>query len=64
MYLSCTNIFQAYHSLAKCVAALTIQAHNEAVPLAVELLQEIKKKRNDSHLVFCLLTIGEIGRHL
>lgn len=56
---------QAFHSLAKCVAALTLQVQAEAVPLAVELLQDIQKKqRNDSQIVFDLLTIGEIGRHL
>lgn len=56
---------QAFHSLAKCVAALTLQVQNEAVPLAVELLQDIQRKqRNDSQIVFDLLTIGEIGRHL
>lgn len=56
---------QAYHSLAKCVAALTLQVQSEAVPLAVDLLQDItKKQRSDSQIVFDLLTIGEIGRHL
>lgn len=46
------------------MAALTLQVQNEAVPLAVELLQNIQKKRADAETVFCLLTIGEIGRHL
>lgn len=56
---------QAYHSTAKCVAALVLEAPAEAIPLAGELLGEILKSlRSDSHLVFCLLTIGEIGRHL
>lgn len=55
---------QAFHSSAKCAAALTLQCRSEAIPLAVDLLQEIQKKRNDSQVVFCLLTIGEIGRHL
>ncbi|KAJ6648464.1 Cullin-associated NEDD8-dissociated protein 1 [Pseudolycoriella hygida] len=54
---------QAYHSIAKCVSALTVQVPNEAVPLASELLQEIQKRQSDAHLIFCLLTIGEIGRH-
>lgn len=54
---------QAYHSLAKCVAALTLQTPTKAVPLASQLLADIQKRRGDSHLVFCLLTIGEIGRH-
>lgn len=55
---------QAFHSSAKCVAALTLQCSTEAIPLAVDLLQEIQKRKNDSQVVFCLLSIGEIGRHL
>ncbi|XP_055377296.1 cullin-associated NEDD8-dissociated protein 1 [Condylostylus longicornis] len=54
---------QAYHSLAKCVAALTQKSSLESIPLASKLLVDITKSRNDSHLVFCLLTIGEIGRY-
>lgn len=55
---------QAYHSLAKCVAALILQVPNEAIPLAGDLLHDIQNRLSDSHLVFSLLTIGEIGRHL
>lgn len=55
---------QAYHSLAKCIAALTLQVPNEALTVAGEFLREIQNRRNDSHLMFYLLTIGEIGRHL
>uniref|UniRef100_A0A182SZ11 TATA-binding protein interacting (TIP20) domain-containing protein n=1 Tax=Anopheles maculatus TaxID=74869 RepID=A0A182SZ11_9DIPT len=54
---------QAYHSLAKCIAALTLQVPNEALTVAGEFLREIQNRRNDSHLMFYLLTIGEIGRH-
>lgn len=54
---------QAFHSMARCVAALTLQCPDEAIPVARELLQDIQRPRSDSHLVFCLLTIGEIGRH-
>lgn len=54
---------QAYHSLAKCIAALTLQVPNEAVAVAREFLREIQNRRSDIHLVFYLLTIGEIGRH-
>lgn len=56
---------QAYHSLAKCVASLTLQCPNEAIPLATQLLCDLQKRSavGDTHLVFCLLTIGEIGRH-
>lgn len=55
---------QVYHSVAKCIAAITLQAQNDAIPVAKEFLAEIQNPRNDFHLVFCLLTIGEIGRHL
>lgn len=55
---------QAYHSLAKCVAALTLRVPHEAIKLASELLQDIQRHPDDTLLLFCLLTIGEIGRHL
>ncbi|KAM7353038.1 cullin-associated and neddylation-dissociated 1 isoform 1-T1 [Cochliomyia hominivorax] len=56
---------QAYHSLAKCVAALTQQCPNEAIPLATQLLGDLQKRTSigDAQLIFCLLAIGEIGRH-
>lgn len=54
---------QAYHSLAKCVAALVVCVSSQAIPLTTELLLDTQKRCSDSHLVFCLLTIGEIGRH-
>ncbi|KAL7044413.1 hypothetical protein ACKWTF_001908 [Chironomus riparius] len=54
---------QAYHSLAKCIAALTLQMPSEAVPIASEFLMGIQQRRSDYHLIFYLLTIGEIGRY-
>lgn len=56
---------QAFHSLAKCVAALTQECPQEAIPLATQLLNDLRKRSatSDTQLVFCLLTIGEIGRH-
>lgn len=54
---------QAFHSLAKCVAALTLQVPAEALPVARDLLHNIQNPRTDSHLVFYLLAVGEIGRH-
>lgn len=54
---------QSYHSLAKCVAAITLQCPNEAVRVATLLLKEIQRVP-ESYLVFYLLTIGEIGRYL
>lgn len=54
---------QAYHSLAKCVAALTLQVPHRAEPIAIDLLRKIQKQPQDTYLVFYLLTIGEIGRY-
>ncbi|XP_055713494.1 cullin-associated NEDD8-dissociated protein 1 [Phlebotomus papatasi] len=54
---------QAYHSLAKCVAAITLQVPVQAEPVATQLLHDIQDCNTDTYLVFCLLTIGEIGRH-
>lgn len=53
---------QAYHSLAKCVAAITICVSGEAVTVVSQLLHDVRNKPSDSYLVFCLLTMGEIGR--
>lgn len=52
------------HSIAKCAAALTNPLQNEAIPLANELLADIKKNGGDRKTVFSLLTIGEIGRNM
>lgn len=55
---------QAYHSLAKCVAAITLQVPQEAIPVAQKLLHEVvARSTQDAYLVFYLLTVGEIGRH-
>lgn len=54
---------QAYHSLAKCIAALTLQMPSEAITIANDLLLGIQSRRSDYHLIFYLLTIGEIGRY-
>lgn len=56
---------QAHHSIAKCIAALTLKCPWEAIPLASRLLDYIQKstESNDLKMSFCLLTIGEIGRN-
>ncbi|XP_054742040.1 cullin-associated NEDD8-dissociated protein 1 [Anastrepha obliqua] len=56
---------QAHHSLAKCIAALTLKCPWEAIPLASRLLDYIQKstQSNDTKTSFCLLSIGEIGRN-
>lgn len=55
---------QAYHSLAKCVAALTVQYPDEAIVVAQQFLRDVQNPANDSQYIFALLVIGEIGRHM
>lgn len=55
---------QAYHSLAKCVAALTVQFKDEAIAVAQQFLRDVQNPISDSQYIFALLVIGEIGRHM
>ncbi|XP_014472303.1 PREDICTED: cullin-associated NEDD8-dissociated protein 1 [Dinoponera quadriceps] len=55
---------QAYHSLAKCAAALTITWHQEAQGIVEQLLKDVQNPQNDAQHIFALLVIGEIGRHV
>ncbi|XP_077518379.1 cullin-associated and neddylation-dissociated 1 isoform X1 [Amblyomma americanum] len=56
---------QAYHSMAKAVAALTLQCPQEALPVVQRFLHDIQANRSvDSIQLFALLAIGEIGRHI
>lgn len=53
---------QAYYSLAKCVAAITVTCPNHALPAVQQFIHDIQHARNDSQHIFALLVIGEIGR--
>ncbi|KAG7200534.1 hypothetical protein KM043_001097 [Ampulex compressa] len=55
---------QAYHSLAKCAAALTITWHQEAQAVVEEFLKDVQNPQSDAQHIFALLVIGEIGRHV
>jgi cullin-associated NEDD8-dissociated protein 1 len=57
---------QAYHSLAKCAAALAITWHEEAQCIVQQLLQDVQNQdiQNVAQHIFALLVIGEIGRHV
>ncbi|KAL1115704.1 hypothetical protein AAG570_005994 [Ranatra chinensis] len=59
---------QAYHSLAKCVAAVTVPWEREALAVVVRLLADLQQPppppQSDHHQIFALLVIGEIGRHI
>lgn len=57
-------VFQAYHSLAKCVAALTITWRQEALAVVEQFLRDVQNPRSDAQHIFALLIIGEIGRHM
>lgn len=56
---------QAYHSIAKCVAALTVTCPSEAPAVVDQFLEELQMKRDsDSVQLFALLAVGEIGKHI
>lgn len=55
---------QAFHSLAKCVAAITVIYEHEALPVVEQFMKDVVGANNDAQHVFALLVIGEIGRHI
>lgn len=56
---------QAYHSLAKCAAALTIPWPHEAHCIVHQMLQnDLQNPTDPAPHIFALLVIGEIGRHV
>ncbi|XP_022915623.1 cullin-associated NEDD8-dissociated protein 1 [Onthophagus taurus] len=55
---------QAYYSLAKCVAAITVKCSERALPVVNQFIHDIKTTTSDSHHIFGLLIIGEIGRKI
>ncbi|XP_015114228.1 cullin-associated NEDD8-dissociated protein 1 [Diachasma alloeum] len=55
---------QAYHSLAKCAAALTITWQQEAHGVVEQFIKNVQDPASDSQHIFALLVIGEIGKHV
>lgn len=55
---------QAYYSLAKCVAAITVTMHQQAIHIVPQFINEIRTARQDSQRIFTLLVVGEIGREM
>ena len=55
---------QAYHSMAKCVSALTLSHSNEAMTVVNRFLLDITSPRSATVQSFSLLAIGEIGKHI
>lgn len=58
------SFLQAFHSLAKCVSALTVENPNEALMVVQQFLQDVHSPASDAHHMFALLGIAEIGRHM
>lgn len=57
-------MLQAFHSLAKCVAAIMVTRQQEAVIVVKTFLDDIQNPRTDPQHIFALLVVGEIGRHI
>lgn len=55
---------QAFYSLAKCVAAITVTCHSQALPFIPQFIHEIQNAHSDSQQIFALLVVGEIGREM
>ncbi|XP_050436438.1 cullin-associated NEDD8-dissociated protein 1 [Adelges cooleyi] len=55
---------QAYHSLAKCVAALTATQPSQAMGIINSFMSELISPSNDQQHIFSLYVIGEVGRHI
>lgn len=55
---------QAYYSLAKCVAAITVICPTKALPVVQQFIYDIQNARSDSQHIFGLLIIGEIRRNM
>lgn len=64
IFLNADNCLQAFHSLAKCVAAIMVTRQQEAVGVVNTFLGDIQNPRSDPQHMFALLVVGEIGRHI
>jgi cullin-associated NEDD8-dissociated protein 1 len=56
---------QAYHSIARCVSALTEMSPLEASSIVSQFVSDIKNSKSTEHIVlFSLLALGEIGKYI
>lgn len=55
---------QAFHSLAKCVAAVVVEGGEDALDVVRGFLRDAAQPTSDAHHMFALLALAEIGRHL
>ncbi|XP_045773917.1 cullin-associated NEDD8-dissociated protein 1 [Maniola jurtina] len=61
------HIKQAYHSLAKCVAAVVVSSGSDgsdALDITRGFLRDALQPHSDTQHMFALLALAEIGRHL
>lgn len=58
------HIKQAYHSLAKCVAAVVVAGGTDALDITRGFLRDAAQPPTDTQHMFALLALAEIGRHL
>ncbi|XP_073957359.1 cullin-associated and neddylation-dissociated 1 isoform X2 [Choristoneura fumiferana] len=58
------HIKQAFHSLAKCVAAVVTEGGSDALDVVRGFLRDASQPPSDAHHMFALLAVAEIGRHL
>ncbi|CAH0724756.1 unnamed protein product, partial [Brenthis ino] len=58
------HIKQAYHSLAKCVAAVVVAGGSDALDITRGFLRDAAHPPSDTQHMFALLALAEIGRHL
>uniref|UniRef100_A0A8C4NH41 Cullin-associated and neddylation-dissociated 1 n=1 Tax=Eptatretus burgeri TaxID=7764 RepID=A0A8C4NH41_EPTBU len=56
---------QAFHSIAKCVAALTVACPQECGSVTGQFIADVRNpKSSDGVQLLALLALGEIGRHV
>lgn len=60
-----SSVLQAYHSLAKCVAAVVVSGGGaDALDITRGFLRDAAQPPSDTQHMFALLALAEIGRHL
>jgi len=56
---------QAFHSIAKCVAAISIIDHDQSVMAVLQFIKDIKSNQDSFSIqLFAFLTIGEVGKNV
>lgn len=55
---------QAYHSIAKCVAAITIVDKDQSYRAVTRYLSDARGRKEDAIISFAFLVIGEIGKNV